>query len=122
MVAADFHHALFALVEFHALDYYAVNACRRQPGDTRHNVSENLRHIGLYPNDYPLHSGRKGFHHFQPLLVGRCPRFERVVLTAYHADLHDAVALFQQVEVFRVYDEPALCADDEWVARLCQQL
>ena len=59
MVAPDFHHALFfGLVELHALHLYAINACGGQPGDIRHHIPKDLRHIRLYADDYPLHSAQ----------------------------------------------------------------
>ena len=122
MVSADFYHALFGLVELHALHHYAVNTCGGQSGDIRHNVLENLWHIRLYADDYSLHSARERFHDFQPLLVRWGSGFERVIFATYQAHLHNAVGLRQQVEIFRVYHKPPLCAYHEWVFGLRQQL
>ena len=82
---------------------------RRDARDILHDIPEHLRHIGLHTHDGALDTGRHLPEHLEALLIAWAAWFQLIVLAAHHGNLHNAVALAQQVKVFVVRYQAAFC-------------
>lgn len=72
-------------------------------------------HVRLNPDDQALHTRSNLSRNFQTFFKRWCAFFELVIAAAHHADLHNAVALLQQFEIFRLCDDPSLCRNNKGV-------